>query len=110
MRRGPPQNVAIKKPPEVMLTLSGDAKELFIRSMPLREFSLRKEYFPQRHSNPSRPIIATLAGQIVIIIFEGTSIAKGESLVRGERAFSLPRPTEKKKPRTRGDGRGFGFR
>jgi hypothetical protein len=34
-----------KKPPEVMRALSGNAKELFIGSMKLREFSLRKEYF-----------------------------------------------------------------
>ena len=35
--------------------------------------------------------------------------ARGESLVRGERAFSLPGLLDKTKPRTRGESRGFRF-
>ena len=37
------------------------------------------------------------------------AVARGESLVRGEQAFSLPGLLDKTKPRARGESRGFGF-
>jgi hypothetical protein len=40
-------------------------------------------------------------------ILRELAIARGESLVRGERAFSLPRPLNKTKPRTGGGVQGF---
>ena len=56
------------------------------------------------------PIVATLAGQFSATRLRELAIARGESLVRGGGAgFFFASTAGKKKPRSPGGNRGFGF-